>query len=124
MKRVRAADNLPRPKAAESNAALRCMHCVKATRPAGGAIQGEGTEIHAAEACGPADGAKCDPALHPIDCIIGTETVVRFASLETPDEVVAAEGDSPIFAAAKPDFGGHVVSAAKIGTVPVNGYGS
>ena len=36
---------------------------------------------------------------------------------------LAAEGDSPIFAAAKPDFGGHVVSAAKIGTVPVNGEG-
>ncbi len=31
------------------------------------------------------------------------------------------EGDSPIFAAEKPFLGGDVVSAARIGTVPVNG---
>ncbi len=36
------------------------------------------------------------------------------------ERLPGAEGDSPIFAAAKPDFGGHVVSAGKIGTVPVN----
>jgi len=35
---------------------------------------------------------------------------------------LAAEGDSHIFAAAKRILKGHIVSAAKIGTVPVNGY--
>ncbi len=35
---------------------------------------------------------------------------------------LTAEGDSPIFAAAKLVFEGNVVHAAKIGTVPVNGY--
>ena len=46
----------------------------------------------------------------------------RHAEAEKCACPLTAEGDSPIFAAAKCILTAHVISAAKIGTVPVNGY--